>query len=120
MTKKKILIVEDDKQLGESLVELLDAFDFETALANSGNAAIKFFDGGNTENIDVILSDVRMPNGDGIFLLDELSKKDFPIPKFIFLTGYADFTLDEVKEKGCSAILMKPLDLDQLLDIVND
>ena len=118
MSNKKILVVEDDQLLGESLKELLEAFDFETYLASSGKNAMKFFENGNDKGIDVILSDVRMPDGDGMYLLEEISKKDFTKPKFIFLTGYADFSFENVKEKGCCAILTKPLDLEQLLEII--
>lgn len=102
----KILIVEDDPLLLETGygLELFGAVVYRAA---NGIAAMEWLS--KRENrVDVILSDVRMPTGDGIWLLDSL-KKIGEIPPFFFITGYADVGTDEAIAKGAREMVSKPI-----------
>ena len=113
--RKKILIVEDNEEYNNDLRALLEDYEIEILSAYSGNEALELIKSSGEGCIDLILSDVKMPNGDGVFLLKELSKLDFKIPKFVFLTGYADFLEEDIIKLGATALFCKPLDVNKLL-----
>ena len=66
----------------------------------------------------VILSDVRMPDGDGIELLEKVKEKNMFLPVMMFITGFADITLEEAYEKGADAVFSKPFDRKALFEAV--
>lgn len=102
----KILIVEDDPLLLETGYGL-ELFGATVYRAANGMAAMEWLS--KSENrVDVILSDVRMPTGDGVWLLDSL-KKLGDIPPFFFITGYADVGAEEAIAKGAREMVSKPI-----------
>ncbi|MCM8796055.1 MAG: response regulator [Candidatus Omnitrophica bacterium] len=117
---KKILVVEDEELITKSLLKLLDAEGYNVTVVKNGRDAIEKV---KTGDFDLIISDVRMPDLDGIetikqirAYLKRLNKK--PIPE-ILITGYAD------KEKYEAALdlkivdyLYKPFDRTDFLKIV--
>jgi two-component system, NtrC family, response regulator HydG len=113
--RKKVLIVEDNEEYNNDLKELLEEYELEILTAYSGNEALKIIQAAGEGAIDLILSDVKMPDGDGVFLLKELSKIGFKKPIFVFLTGYADFLEEDIIKLGATALFSKPLDVNKLL-----
>jgi len=78
MKKKiKILLCEDDPNLGSLLTEYLNAKDFETTLAVDGVEGIKQFKRGN---FDFIILDVMMPQKDGFTVASEIREIDRHVP----------------------------------------
>ena len=78
-----ILIVEDDDLLREIYVEkLVDDFDFEVLTARTGHEGIKICS--QVSDIDLIISDINMPDGTGQDLLKYLEKYDYNIPLVFF------------------------------------
>lgn len=113
----QILVVDDEPDLGE-----LVAFEFESAgstvfTAINGNEA---FDIVQNHPIDIIISDIRMPNGDGVYLLDKIKQLDYQSPKLVFMTGYADISAQEAYNKGAVAIFGKPFNRLQLIAKVQE
>ncbi len=102
----KILIVEDDPLLLETGYGL-ELFGATVFRAPNGMAAMEWLSKPD-HRVDVILSDVRMPTGDGVWLLDAL-KKLGEIPPFFFVTGYADIGADEAIAKGAREMVSKPI-----------
>ena len=84
---KSILIVEDDITYGMMLKTWLGKKGFQVSSASSIARAQKLI--GESECIDLILSDLRLPDRDGIDLLKWLGEKGQSIP-LIIMTGYAD------------------------------
>ena len=109
----RVLIVDDEPSLVELQKELLEAEGFTVSIAFSGNNASEIL---NEQEQDVILSDVRMPNGNGIYLLEE-SRKFCDTP-FVLLSGYTDITEDEALAKGAAALLPKPVRLNNLIHTI--
>jgi len=64
--------------------------------------------------VDLVVSDVRMPNGDGVFLLNEIKKSNVFMPVVMLVTGFSDLTLDEAYELGADAVFAKPYDREML------
>ncbi|MBD3205493.1 response regulator [Candidatus Bathyarchaeota archaeon] len=112
----KILIVEDDELVQDSLQTILESEGYETLKASDGLTAKDLTD---KEFINLILLDVELPDISGI----ELAKKirvTIPQMRKIFLTGHNDGTLEiEQLKKFADAYVIKPYDIDFLLEVIS-
>jgi CheY-like chemotaxis protein len=109
---KKILIVDDDKELRDHLNEILKGAGYETDQAASGKEAVeKNVD----EDYDLILLDLMMPKMSGTDVLSELRKVS-PRSRVIMITAFAtiDNAVDLIK-RGASDYIAKPFKIDDLL-----
>lgn len=103
---KKILIVDDDVAFGVMLKTWFQKNSWETVLASNLEEAVA---ASKTESFDLILSDLRLPDGDGIMLLTSLREKKIMTP-FIIMTGYADVqTAVNAIKMGAFDYLKKPI-----------
>jgi two-component system response regulator HydG len=109
-----ILVVDDEIDLRDAIVFDLKRRGFAVVSAESGSSALKLI---KLNKIDLILSDIRMPNGDGIFLLEQIRSLGFKIP-LIFITGFADASEAECLKKGALKVFPKPFDRKALLSFV--
>ncbi len=115
---EKILIVEDDNMVRENLVELLQLEGYKTYAVNDGLQALKLLK--KLQSIDLIISDIMMPNVDGYELYYILQQKEqvFNIP-FIFLTAK---TSKEAMRTGMNLgvddYIVKPFSIDDILNSV--
>lgn len=117
MAMKSILIVEDDITYGMMLKTWLGKKGFRVSSASSIARAQKQIE---TEPVDLILSDLRLPDKDGIDLLKWLGKEGRNIP-LIIMTGYADIqsAVQAIKLGACDYIA-KPVNPDELLKKMNE
>lgn len=108
----RVLLVEDDLILSETLVELLEAQGYEVSLATTGNKALEI----TCENsFELMLFDVNIPDLNGFELLKNLREADNATP-CIFLTSLNDIaSLSRGFEVGADDYLKKPFDFDELL-----
>ncbi len=110
--KPKILIAEDDKNMGYLLKENLKVSGFDPVLCINGQQGIDKF---NSETFDLCLLDIMMPEKDGITLAGEIRKTDKNIP-IVFLTAKS---LDEDKisgfKAGCDDYVTKPFNIEELI-----
>lgn len=103
---KKILIVDDDVSFGVMLKTWFQKKDWTTELASNLEQAIQV---ANSSRFDLILSDLRLPDGDGIMFLTFLREKKIMTP-FIIMTGYADVqTAVNAIKLGAFDYLKKPI-----------
>lgn len=84
---RKILIVDDEDILCDLMADLFSSRGYEVSVASCGKEAIKM---SQESQFDLVISDVRMPNGDGLDLAKTLYKRDPSFPLVIFVTGYLD------------------------------
>lgn len=110
-----ILVVEDEESLRNAIVFDFKRRGFSTYEATNGKDALQMI---NDNKIDVVLTDVRMPGGDGIELLDTAKAQCATLPVFIFITGFSDLTLEDAYDKGADAVFSKPFDRKKLLTAV--
>jgi DNA-binding response OmpR family regulator len=110
--KLRILLAEDDLNLGILLVDYLETEGFEVKLCKDGEVAFKAF---KSESFDLCLVDVMMPKLDGFSLAKEIKAKDKNIP-LIFITARS---LKEDKlngyDLGADDYVTKPFDEEELL-----
>jgi len=108
----KILLLEDDEVLSETLVELLEAEGFEVALVSDGEMALEATFG---KKYDLFLLDVNVPFLDGFELLKSLRENGDKTPS-IFITALTDISsLSKGFEVGADDYIKKPFDFDELL-----
>ncbi len=112
MNPPRILIVEDDLDHGRSLQEAIAGMDLDPELAASGKAGLEAF---RARGADVVLSDLVMPDIDGIEVMRRIREMDGGRTPVILMTAYGsvDSSVRAMKE-GAYDYLQKPLDLDDL------
>ncbi|MCR6508511.1 sigma-54 dependent transcriptional regulator [Bacteroides sp. KH569_7] len=112
-----ILIVEDDITYGMMLKTWLGKKGFQVTSASSIARAQKHIESGT---VDLILSDLRLPDKDGIDLLKWLGERNLQIP-LIIMTGYADIqsAVQSMKLGACDYIA-KPINPDELLKKIEE
>lgn len=74
----------------------------------------------NEDTFDLVISDIRMADGDGLHLLKEVKKRNPHLPVVLFITAYADITEADAYHMGAEAIFKKPVDYDHLIEKVRE
>jgi len=116
MTKKRILLAEDDRLVRETVQELLEHSGFNVLAYADGREAMEGLD---KEIPDLILSDIRMPNLDGFQFLEQARNKASLTP-FIFMSAKAaPKDLRMGMSLGADDYVIKPFDPDDLLKAIN-
>ncbi len=112
MDKLKILIVEDDRNLGQILLEYLEIKGLDATLCKDGEEGLVTFDNGV---FDICLLDIMMPKKDGFTLAREIRTKDKKIP-IIFLTAKSmkEDAIEGLKI-GADDYVTKPFSMEELL-----
>jgi DNA-binding response OmpR family regulator len=111
--KKAILVVDDDRQIRESLGKLLSAENYEVALAADGQEGIDIFD---TRAIDLLLLDLSLPGNGGWEVFGVITDSNPCLP-IIIITGREN-QRDLAKLAGVGALMEKPLNLPVLLETI--
>lgn len=109
-----VLIVDDEPDILELMEEEFIYYGYKTLTAECGNDAIKLI---REKSIDVIVSDYKMPNGNGMSVLDEVQSIDKDKrPEFFFVSGQADISIQDALNAGAKKFFSKPFDLDDLIN----
>jgi CheY-like chemotaxis protein len=112
---KTLLVVDDEADLRDIVASELEFMGAKVFQADNIANAQSILD---QNAIDLIVSDIRMPGGTGIDLLDSVKARDVNKPPVILITGFADITLEDAFDKGAEAMLNKPFKLDDLIKLV--
>ncbi|WP_141733490.1 response regulator [Oligoflexus tunisiensis] len=113
--QKTILVVDDEIDLCEILQFDLEDSGYRVYTACRAADALDIL---QKQTIDLIVSDIRMPGGDGVHLLHEVRKKHFEQPPVIFVSGFADVTIAEAFHQGVVGFITKPLSFETLLHAI--
>src|SRR5439155_17405669 len=112
----RVLIIDDQRPHAEAVAESLARVGYECVIATSGKAGADKIE---KEDFDVILTDLRMEDLDGLTLLRK-AKQDLPEAEVVLITGYGDVkTAVEAIKEGASNYLTKPVDMAELRAIVD-
>ncbi len=113
--RTRILIIDDNQDFLFSLTQRLEdadnvVFPFETIAK-----AERFLE---NHTVDLVITDLKMPDGDGISLFNDLHRR-YPDLPVIMVSAYAtDDILEEIKKSGISKFLSKPLDFKEIETVV--
>jgi len=116
-TSPMILVVEDDPSMRDLLKKVLEKNDYQVDLADDGIRAMERLR--ENSDISLVISDIRMPNKDGMALLEEAGSS-FPWVKVILITAFGEVEqyLDAMNT-GAFEYLNKPFRNQELLDLVS-
>lgn len=110
----KVLIVEDEEMLRDLLSDEFKFHGAVTKTANDGRAALELI---KKESFDFVISDIRMPDGDGIELLRQTRK--LPQAPLVFMcSGVSDLSREGLLKEGASDVFEKPFDLEKLVSAI--
>ena len=113
---KRILIVDDEENTRIGLSKLLAQDGFEVESAANGNEALDFL---GHSKVNLVISDINMPDMNGLAFLRELSRK-FPSTNVIMITAYGGVeSYLEAMNLGAYEYLHKPVRLDELRSVMN-
>lgn len=108
-----ILFVDDEENILSSLRRLFRSSEYQISVASSGADALAIME---QQNIDLVVSDMRMPQMNGAELL-EIIQQRWPETMRILLTGYSDIrmTIDAINKGNIYRYISKPWDDDEIL-----
>lgn len=118
MDKRKILIVDDDKEIVDTVSYALEAAGYDVAIARDGNQGLALAE---QENPDLMILDMMMPKRSGFLVLEKLRRvREQPLP-VIMITGNEGSRHKAYAELlGVSDYLQKPFAMERLLGAVDD
>src|SRR3954469_6469032 len=112
----EVMIVDDEPITARGYARALTAAGYKVTLASAGREGAAL---AKTKRFDAVVSDIAMPDMDGLALLRDIRQTDLDVP-MIFMTGSPALeTALEAIEYGAFRYLLKPVPLDQLLGVVN-
>ncbi len=116
-TAKKILVIDDEIYIRDSVIAFLQDFGFEVVDAENGRVGLEIFD---TQNPDLVLCDLRMPEMDGLEVLSSVREKNPKIP-IIIVSGAGNISdTVEALRLGAWDYIIKPIqDMNVLFHAVN-
>jgi two-component system response regulator HydG len=113
---KRILIVDDDRDMCHLLERYLQRKGFETESANTGGRGLAVF---REKKFDIVICDFRLGDMEGREVLLEIKREDPSIP-VIIITGYSDIKIAiDVIKAGAFDYITKPLVPDEVLNVIN-
>ena len=112
--RHNLLIVDDEELIRQGLIARIEYLEIdvdEIFEAENGKEALEMVD---LHPIDIIITDIKMPDMNGIDMIQEIQKRKNGI-QFVVLSGYAEFSYAETAIRlGVKAYLLKPLSNDKL------
>jgi DNA-binding NtrC family response regulator len=119
MSKENIrgvaVIVDDEEGIREIVADIVGEIGFEVRLAKNGKEALLLLQDGS---VDLVVSDIRMPGGDGVTLLRETVRL-YPGTQVIMMSGFSDYSEEDLKSLGAFALISKPFRIDKILALIN-
>lgn len=115
---EKILIVEDNVDTRELLAKLLELESFSVVTAEDGLMGLQMAD---DEHPDLVVTDITMPNLNGLDMIRLLRKKcGFSELPIVSITAYGRTAAAQAIEAGADRALTKPVEFDLLIDDINE
>lgn len=116
MGPKRVLIVDDQESMREMLADLLDMMGHEPESVEGASQALVRL---QTTDIDLVITDLNMPEMDGMELMKRIKEKTPKMP-VIVITGYGTFhTEKQVLSNGADGYIPKPCTINRVQETVN-
>lgn len=115
MSKNRIMVVDDEKEIRELFKDVLESRGYEVITCDGGQSAIDTI---KESPVFAAFIDIRMPGLDGVSTLKEI-KSIRPETNVVMITGYTrDEAVEEALKLGCFVCLMKPFKLRDVLGVI--
>lgn len=116
---RRLLLVEDESPVRLALGDALRGSGYDVVEAANGVSALNRLTGAARTAIDVVVTDIRMPDMGGLELLRVLRERGSTVD-IVMMTAFDDMsTVVEAMKYGAAEFLVKPIDLDQLLRVLD-
>jgi two-component system cell cycle response regulator DivK len=119
-SKKLILIADDSYSITSILKKVFTLKGFDVVTVKDGEALMDAMD---RMDVDILLLDISMPKLSGIDCAQKIRSMNDPkkaaIPIISITGNYGNYSIDEFKSVGIDMFMQKPLDYDQLVNLVN-
>lgn len=116
-TGRRILLVDDDPDILESMELAISAEGAEVVTAADGNTAVSMF---NAQSPDAVVLDMMLPRRSGFLVLEKIRESENPPPVVMITANQGRRHMQYAKELGVAAYLVKPVSLTRLLDTVEE
>ncbi len=113
---KRILLVDDEDFLREVLCEIFNSHGAITRSAENGIIALDLL---KSEKFDAVISDIRMPGGDGLSLAENINTQLDYQPKIFLCSGFNDIPPEKTNTLDVVEIFTKPFSVDKMIDSVS-
>ena len=113
----KVLIVDDDPELLDVVRQVLESHKLIVSAAENGQQALEIV---AQEKFDVILSDIKMPEMDGIQFLEALGSKSIPTPVVFYSGFFEKEMLQRAMQLGAFDFLGKPIGSKKMLQVIDN
>jgi len=115
--EKKVLIVDDDPLVAQSIQHLLKRMEITSSIANQWAEAMDILE---HDTPDLVLLDMRMPNVDGPTLLQFVRESGYDVPVVVVSASLGEVDLDHLRELGVKRFVPKPFSVEQLKGIIEE
>lgn len=112
-----VLVVDDDDLLRESITDFLELEGASTFSASNGLKAFEIIQESH-HNIDIIISDIRMPECSGIDLLNMIKNYEEKSPPVIMMSSFSDYSEDTLRSLGAIGMFQKPSSFKNLKELI--
>ena len=115
MKKINVLVVDDEKIVREGLLKYVEWDEYNMQVVTAVENGEMALDVINTQNVDLVITDIYMPKIDGMKLIKKLEARDNP-PLVVLISGYSDFNYAQtaLRSSIVQDYILKPLDFDQM------
>lgn len=111
MIREKVLIVDDDKWVRETIAEFIDLLGYQPIVAADGAKGLACLE---TEQVSLVIADIKMPAMDGIEMMKRIKEK-YPDLHVILISGYQpDTSCEDLMNSGASDYITKPFNIDMI------
>lgn len=116
LTKYSVLIVDDELPILNQMSYMLEDFVANVYTASDGIEALDML---SKHKIDIVITDLLMPNMHGITLISEIKKQNLPLAAIIITTAHSEtnYLLDAIKLR-VDGYLLKPIMAEEMLDLI--
>ncbi|TAL31950.1 MAG: response regulator [Alphaproteobacteria bacterium] len=113
--KKRILVIDDDDFVRETICEVVEGFNYHVTQARSGAEALKSLNGNGLP--DLVITDIIMPGKSGLEIIAEI-RETFPAVKIIAISGGGGSKAGDIlalaRDLGSDRVISKPIDIQEL------
>ncbi len=113
----RLMLVDDDNGIRSTLSLVLRDEGYKVCNAESGAQALRLM---AQQPVDLVVSDMHMPDGDGLFLLESIRNSDCQISGFILMSGFNDVSPEEARSRGADRFFRKPCKVEELLTAIRE
>lgn len=116
LTKYNVLIVDDELPILNQMSYILEDFVANVYTASDGLEALDML---SKHKIDIVITDLLMPNMHGITLISEIKKRNLPLAAIIITTAHSEtnYLLDAIKLR-VDGYLLKPIMAEEMIDLI--